>query len=76
MTVAVAMKEVFDSWIDVYGKQYETYTEYDRRLEIFAENAEIVSKHNSEEHSYTSMYVILSPSIHKTMSHSCYACML
>ena len=55
MTVAVAMKEVFDSWREVYGKQYETSTEYDWRLEIFAENAEIVSKHNSEDHSYTSM---------------------
>ena len=55
MTVAVAMKEVFDSWMMVYGKQYETSTEYDKRLEIFAENAEIVSKHNSEKHSYTSM---------------------
>lgn len=53
--IVVAMREVFDSWMTAYGKQYETSTEYDQRLEIFAENAEIVSKHNSEDHSYTSM---------------------
>ena len=39
----------------MHGKHYETSAEYDQRLKIFAENAEMVSKHNRENHSYTSM---------------------
>ena len=49
------MKDLFDGWMKDYGKEYATSTEYDKRLEIFTQNAEMVSKHNSEKHSYSSM---------------------
>ena len=50
----MVMKEVFDGWMKMHGKNYESSSEYDERLEIFSQNADIVAKHNSEQHSYTS----------------------
>lgn len=50
----MAIKDYFEAWIRVHGRQYQSSSEYDERLAIFEQNAEMVFKHNSEEHSYTS----------------------
>ncbi len=55
------MKAQFGAWMDVYGREYATETEYDERLKIFSQNAKMVFKHNAGKHSYTSkpQFVIL-----------------
>ena len=36
--MTVVMKEVFNGWMKMYGKKYETTSEYDERLVIFSQN--------------------------------------
>ena len=48
------MKSMFDAWLKMHGKQYDSTVEYDQRLKIFMDNADMVAKHNSGKSSYTS----------------------
>ena len=58
MLCPVAMKGYFDAWMEVYEKQYNTRDEYRERLEIFAQNAEMVFQHNRGNPSYTSELIV------------------
>merc|ERR1712007_295827 len=42
----------FNEFIQKYNKKYESTEHYHERLTIFAENLEMIEKHNSEGHSW------------------------
>ena len=52
--ISVAVKEYFGDWMSAYDKHYDTQDEYRERLGIFAQNAEMVFRHNTGNNTYTS----------------------
>ena len=43
----------FQKWMEKHGKTYESFTEFQRRLEIFAKNSDMIEAHNQRNLNWT-----------------------